>query len=90
MNVLILILGILLRDGAFLTPATPRDSVLVADRLDPVGSLKVEANTAQPIWLDSQVPKEAKAGTYKGTLKILSNSPLTGENKKSPLGAIAR
>ena len=61
-----------------------KDSVLVADRLDPVGSLKVEANTAQPIWLDIQVPEEAKAGTYKGTLKILSNSPLTGDNKKSP------
>ena len=61
-----------------------KDSVLVADRLDPVGSLKVEANTAQPIWLDIQVPEEAKAGTYKGTLKILSNSPLTRENKKSP------
>ena len=33
MNILILILGILIRDGAFLTPATPRDSVLVGDRL---------------------------------------------------------
>ena len=33
MNILILILGILIKDGAFLTPASPRDSVLVGDRL---------------------------------------------------------
>ena len=46
------------------------DTVLVADRLDPVGSLKVEANTARPLWLDIHVPAEAKAGTYKGTFTV--------------------
>ena len=46
------------------------DTVLVADRLDPVGSLKVEANTARPLWLDIHVPAEAKAGTYKGTVTV--------------------
>ena len=46
------------------------DTVLVADRLDPVGSLKVEANTARPLWLDIHVPAEAKAGTYKGTVSV--------------------
>ena len=61
-----------------------KDSFLMADRLDPTETLKVEANTAQPIWLDIHVPSEAKAGTYKGTLKTLSNSSLKGDNKKSP------
>lgn len=33
MKLLILILGILVHDGSFLKPVTPRDSILVADRL---------------------------------------------------------
>ena len=49
------------------------DTVLVADRLDPVTELKVEANTARPLWLDIHVPADAAAGTYKGTLTV--NSP---------------
>lgn len=46
------------------------DTVLVADRLDPVTELKVEANTARPLWLDIHVPAGAAAGTYKGTLTV--------------------
>ncbi len=46
------------------------DSFLMADRLDPVETLKVEANTARPIWLDIHVPADAKAGTYKGTVSL--------------------
>jgi len=59
-----------------------KDSMLYADRLDPVGTTKVEANTVQPIWLDIHVPADTKAGTYKGTVtvKTLSNSPSKGEN----------
>ena len=59
-----------------------KDSMLYADRLDPVGTTKVEANTVQPIWLDIHVPADTKPGTYKGTVtvKTLSNSPLKGEN----------
>ena len=58
-----------------------KDSMIVADRLDPIETLKVEANTTQPIWLDIHVPSEAKAGTYQGTVtvKTISNSsPLRG------------
>ena len=58
-----------------------KDSMIVADRLDPIETLKVEANTTQPIWLDIHVPSEAKAGTYQGTVtvKTISNSsPLKG------------
>ena len=50
-----------------------KDSFLMADRLDPVGTLKVEACTTRPIWLDIHVPADAKPGTYRGTLKV---SPL--------------
>ena len=58
-----------------------KDSMIVADRLDPIETLKAEANTTQPIWLDIHVPSEAKAGTYQGTVtvKTISNSsPLKG------------
>ena len=54
-----------------------KDSMIV----DPIETLKVEANTTQPIWLDIHVPSEAKAGTYQGTVtvKTISNSsPLKG------------
>lgn len=47
-----------------------KDSFLLADRLDPVETLKVEANTARPIWIDIHVPADAKAGTYKGTVSL--------------------
>ena len=46
------------------------DTVLVADRLDPIGELEVEANTARPLWLVIHVPADAAAGTYKGTLTV--------------------
>ena len=62
-----------------------KDSFLMADRLDPVETTKVEAGTVQPVWLDIHVPADAKPGTYSGTVKIspLPTSP-EGENKKSP------
>ena len=49
---------------------TNKDTMLYADRLDPVENLKVNANTTQPIWLDIHVPAEAKAGTYQGTVTM--------------------
>ena len=47
-----------------------KDSFLMADRLDPVETLKVEACTARPLWLDIHVPADAKPGVYKGTVKV--------------------
>lgn len=47
-----------------------KDSTQVADRLEPIETLKIEANTTQPIWLDIHVPQEAKAGTYNGKLTV--------------------
>ena len=46
------------------------DTSLVADRLEPSPTLKVEACTARPIWLDIHVPADAKPGVYKGTLTV--------------------
>ena len=47
-----------------------KDSTIVADRLAPVETLEIEANTAQPVWLVIHVPSEAKAGTYQGTVTV--------------------
>lgn len=47
-----------------------KDSMLEADRLDPVETMKVEANTTRPIWLDIHVPANATAGIYKGTVTM--------------------
>ncbi|MBO7471562.1 MAG: DUF4091 domain-containing protein [Bacteroidaceae bacterium] len=47
-----------------------KDSFLMADRLDPVETMKVEANTTRPIWFDIHVPAEAKPGTYQGTVTV--------------------
>ena len=52
-----------------------KDSFLMADRLDPVETLKVEACTARPLWLDIHVPADAKPGTYRGTLKVSQTGP---------------
>ena len=57
-----------------------KDSFLMADRLDPVETMQVEAKTARPLWLDIKVPADAKPGTYQGTL-TLKASP-----KSSPKG----
>lgn len=47
-----------------------KDSLLLADRLDPTETLKVEANTARPLWLDIHVPADAKPGTYQGKVTV--------------------
>ena len=49
---------------------TNKDTMLYADRLDPVENLKVDANTTCPIWLDIRVPAEAKSGTYNGFVTV--------------------
>lgn len=46
------------------------DSSLVADALDIIKIKDIKANTTQPIWLNVWVPSDAKAGKYKGTLKV--------------------
>lgn len=47
-----------------------RDSILVADRLEPAATCHMEKGTTQPLWLDIQVPAETMPGTYKGTVIV--------------------
>lgn len=47
-----------------------KDSMLEADRLDPIESMKVEAGTTRPVWLDIHVPADAKPGNYQGTVTM--------------------
>jgi len=47
-----------------------KDSLLLADRLDPTDKMKVDAHTTRPMWLDIRVPADAKAGKYTGKLTV--------------------
>jgi hypothetical protein len=47
-----------------------QDSMLVADIIDNIDHLDIEANAAQPVWLRISVPGNTPEGTYKGTLNI--------------------
>ena len=47
-----------------------RDSILVADRLEPAATCHMEKSTTQPLWLDIQVPAETVPGTYKGSVIV--------------------
>ena len=65
------------------------DTSLVADRLDPSPTLRVEACTARPIWLDIHVPADAKPGVYKGTLKVRPAEPSTEPSRPTPDPSLA-
>ena len=47
-----------------------RDSILVADRLEPAATCHMEKGTTQPLWLDIKVPAETVPGTYNGTFTV--------------------
>ena len=47
-----------------------KDSCIVADRLDPQPTCRVEANTTCPVWLDIRVPRDAAPGKYRGTVSV--------------------
>lgn len=49
---------------------TDFDSSLVADPIEPVPATAMAANTVQPVWLSIAVPRQAVAGTYKGTVTV--------------------
>ena len=52
------------------------DSTAVADVLDTNATLPVMRNTAQPLWMNVWVPRDAKPGTYTGRLTV------SGKNMK--------
>ncbi len=46
------------------------DSSLVADPIDIIDKIPVQANTVRPIWLTVQVPSDIPAGKYTGSIII--------------------
>lgn len=50
------------------------DSSLVADALDIIKVMDVQARTTQPVWMNVKVPSDIKTGKYKGTLTVAGNN----------------
>lgn len=48
------------------------DSSLVADGIDIIPAIDVNANNVQPVWLSVTVPPQTPAGVYKGSVKVKS------------------
>jgi|WetSurMetagenome_2_1015567.scaffolds.fasta_scaffold97056_1 hypothetical protein len=46
------------------------DASLVADPIDIIKTLPVQANTAQPLWISIRVPGDVPAGKYSGAILI--------------------
>jgi hypothetical protein len=55
------------------------DSSLVEDLISKRKIISIKANNSQPVWLSIQVPRNAKAGIYKGSVKVKNNSLAIGE-----------
>ncbi|MDR1090867.1 MAG: DUF4091 domain-containing protein [Prevotella sp.] len=49
---------------------------LSADMLDNIKSFNIQAKTVRPVWLTINIPRDAKAGTYKSKIKVTAK----GEN----------
>lgn len=46
------------------------DSSLVADRIEPIRTLRYEARTVRPAWISFDVPCDAAHGIYKGSVRV--------------------
>ncbi|NCU04684.1 MAG: DUF4091 domain-containing protein, partial [Chitinophagaceae bacterium] len=57
-------------DGCSQKSSSAYDSFLVADPIDIVKILPVAKNTVQPLWLSVEVPGNATAGKYNGTITV--------------------
>lgn len=53
------------------------DSSLVPDAIDIVPAIPVKANSVQPVWLSIQIPQEAAAGNYKGSITVKADKTYT-------------
>lgn len=53
---------------------TKFDSLLVADRIQPVAASFYEPNTVSPVWITFDVPRDAVPGLYKGRVEVKSAS----------------
>src|ERR1700738_4062314 len=52
------------------------DSSQVADVIDTVSSMPIEAHTLQPMWLSIDVPAATPAGLYRGSMVIHAGKPV--------------
>lgn len=50
------------------------DSSLVADGIDIIPAIDINANNVQPVWLSVTVPPQTPAGVYKGSIRIKTAS----------------
>ena len=48
-------------------------AILQADMLDNIEAMDIEAKSTRPIWITIAIPQDAKAGTYKATVKVSHN-----------------
>lgn len=51
---------------------TAYDSLLVADRIEPIATMSYEAKTVRPIWITIDIPRDAAPGLYKGSITVKS------------------
>lgn len=57
---------------------TQYDSSWVADRIEPIRSMRYEAKTVQPVWITFDVPRDAVPGVYKGSVSVTSGGKICG------------
>lgn len=64
-------------DGCGYRKPVDFDSSLVADAVDIIGAIPVEANTVQPLWLSIHVPQTAEPGNYSGSITVKADKSYT-------------
>lgn len=57
---------------------TKFDSSLVADRIEPIRSMRYECRTVQPVWITFDVPRDAAPGEYKGSVSVRYGEKVCG------------
>jgi len=51
-------------------PSPYKDGFLMPDRFEPFQRFDVPGKTVRPIWLSCNIPADAEAGTYSGTIEV--------------------
>ncbi len=64
-------------EGCSQESSMKHDSLLTEDPIDIVDEIAVAANSVQPIWLSIEVPADAAAGMYTGTVTVQAGKPVT-------------